>query len=123
MDSISSLHPRAKTVRLEDQIDEAQEKELSRLENGLFPSHSSASESLNPKTDSFSSTSSKQQQAGKEYRVLFDYDAGSNDELSLIPGDTIEVVEACEDGWFIGTSKQTGKFGTFPGNYVTLVNS
>jgi hypothetical protein len=24
----------------------------------------------------------------------------------------------CEDGWFIGLSSRSGKFGSFPGNYV-----
>ena len=128
--SISSLHPRAKTVHLEDQIDEVEEEELSRLENGhslprlsTNPSSDLTSSTLNSKKATSSSLPDTNCQAAKKYRVIFDYEAGSNDELSLVPGDFVEVVETCEDGWFIGTCKRTGKFGTFPGNYVTLVNS
>jgi hypothetical protein len=40
------------------------------------------------------------------------------DELDLQENDIVEVMEKCDDGWFVGTSLRTGKFGTFPGNYV-----
>jgi hypothetical protein len=29
-----------------------------------------------------------------------------------------QVIERCEDGWYVGTSQRTEQFGTFPGNYV-----
>jgi hypothetical protein len=29
----------------------------------------------------------------------------------------------CEDGWFIGLSTRSGKFGSFPGNYVRSENA
>uniref|UniRef100_A0A672SQY3 Sorbin and SH3 domain-containing protein 1-like n=1 Tax=Sinocyclocheilus grahami TaxID=75366 RepID=A0A672SQY3_SINGR len=34
----------------------------------------------------------------------------------------VSVMEKCDDGWFVGTSKRTKQFGTFPGNYVKAVN-
>jgi hypothetical protein len=44
-----------------------------------------------------------------------------SDELELSEGDIIEVMEKCDDGWFVGTSNRSGKFGTFPGNYVERI--
>ncbi|XP_029856264.1 sorbin and SH3 domain-containing protein 2 isoform X3 [Aquila chrysaetos chrysaetos] len=42
----------------------------------------------------------------------------NEDELELKEGDVIDVMEKCDDGWFVGTSRRTKFFGTFPGNYV-----
>ncbi|XP_039555806.1 sorbin and SH3 domain-containing protein 2 isoform X18 [Passer montanus] len=42
----------------------------------------------------------------------------NEDELELREGDVIDVMEKCDDGWFVGTSRRTKLFGTFPGNYV-----
>lgn len=43
------------------------------------------------------------------------------DELEMLEGDTVMVLEKCDDGWFVGTSERTGCFGTFPGNYVQRI--
>ncbi|XP_076770202.1 sorbin and SH3 domain-containing protein 2 isoform X29 [Arvicanthis niloticus] len=40
------------------------------------------------------------------------------DELELRESDVVDVMEKCDDGWFVGTSRRTKFFGTFPGNYV-----
>ncbi|XP_037687098.1 sorbin and SH3 domain-containing protein 2 isoform X25 [Choloepus didactylus] len=42
----------------------------------------------------------------------------NEDELELRENDVIDVMEKCDDGWFVGTSRRTKFFGTFPGNYV-----
>ncbi|XP_052017954.1 sorbin and SH3 domain-containing protein 2 isoform X8 [Apodemus sylvaticus] len=42
----------------------------------------------------------------------------NEDELELKESDVIDVMEKCDDGWFVGTSRRTKFFGTFPGNYV-----
>uniref|UniRef100_A0A286Y2Q7 Sorbin and SH3 domain containing 2 n=1 Tax=Cavia porcellus TaxID=10141 RepID=A0A286Y2Q7_CAVPO len=42
----------------------------------------------------------------------------NEDELELRESDVIDVMEKCDDGWFVGTSRRTKFFGTFPGNYV-----
>lgn len=55
------------------------------------------------------------------YRALYDYKMQNDDELELKEGDVIYVMEKCDDGWFVGTSKRTDEFGTFPGNYVEKV--
>ncbi|KRX95924.1 Sorbin and SH3 domain-containing protein 1 [Trichinella pseudospiralis] len=52
------------------------------------------------------------------YEAIYEYLPANSDELELKRGDIVYVVECCDDGWFIGTSLRTGKFGTFPGNYV-----
>ena len=52
------------------------------------------------------------------YRALYNYIPQNTDELELKEGDTVYVIEKCDDGWYVGSSKRTGYFGTFPGNYV-----
>ena len=42
----------------------------------------------------------------------------NEDEVEILEGDTVFVLEKCDDGWFVGVCERTGKFGTFPGNYV-----
>ncbi|CAB3981064.1 sorbin and SH3 domain-containing 1 isoform X4 [Paramuricea clavata] len=55
---------------------------------------------------------------GEIFTVVFTYAPQNEDELELQEGDTVKVVEKCDDGWFVGISERTGEFGTFPGNYV-----
>jgi len=55
------------------------------------------------------------------YRVLFEYMPRHIDELHIDTGDVVQVMEKCDDGWYVGTSESTGEFGTFPGNYVEPV--
>ncbi|KAJ8672551.1 hypothetical protein QAD02_003810 [Eretmocerus hayati] len=52
------------------------------------------------------------------YRALYNYRPQNEDELELMEGDTVFVMEKCDDGWYVGSSQRTGYFGTFPGNYV-----
>ncbi|XP_075216819.1 uncharacterized protein LOC142322063 isoform X3 [Lycorma delicatula] len=52
------------------------------------------------------------------YRALYNYKPQNDDELELNEGDTVYVMEKCDDGWYVGSSQRTGCFGTFPGNYV-----
>ncbi|XP_013921696.1 PREDICTED: sorbin and SH3 domain-containing protein 2-like [Thamnophis sirtalis] len=55
---------------------------------------------------------------GEPFQVLYNYTPRNEDELELREGDVIDVMEKCDDGWFVGTSRRTKYFGTFPGNYV-----
>ncbi|XP_025019497.1 sorbin and SH3 domain-containing protein 2 isoform X18 [Python bivittatus] len=55
---------------------------------------------------------------GEPFQVLYNYTPRNEDELELREGDVIDVMEKCDDGWFVGTSRRTKFFGTFPGNYV-----
>ncbi|XP_004701108.1 sorbin and SH3 domain-containing protein 1 isoform X21 [Echinops telfairi] len=52
------------------------------------------------------------------YQALYSYLPQNADELELRDGDIVDVMEKCDDGWFVGTSRRTRQFGTFPGNYV-----
>ncbi|XP_063817600.1 sorbin and SH3 domain-containing protein 1 isoform X7 [Pseudophryne corroboree] len=55
------------------------------------------------------------------YQALYSYIPQNEDELELREGDIVDVMEKCDDGWFVGTSRRTKLFGTFPGNYVKSV--
>ncbi|XP_069096563.1 sorbin and SH3 domain-containing protein 1 isoform X7 [Pleurodeles waltl] len=52
------------------------------------------------------------------FQALYSYLPQNEDELELREGDVVDVMEKCDDGWFVGTSRRTRMFGTFPGNYV-----
>ncbi|XP_028657927.2 sorbin and SH3 domain-containing protein 2-like isoform X15 [Erpetoichthys calabaricus] len=58
------------------------------------------------------------QGVGDPYQALYNYTPRNEDELELKEGDIVEVMEKCDDGWFVGTSRRSKFFGTFPGNYV-----
>ncbi|XP_039272630.2 uncharacterized protein LOC120346901 isoform X8 [Styela clava] len=57
----------------------------------------------------------------EKHVALYPYIPQNEDELELKGGDIVQVVEKCDDGWFVGTCERTGAFGTFPGNYVYAV--
>ncbi|XP_073778054.1 sorbin and SH3 domain-containing protein 1 isoform X22 [Danio rerio] len=58
------------------------------------------------------------QGGGEPFQALYNYMPRNEDELELKEGDVVDVMEKCDDGWFVGTSRRTKFFGTFPGNYV-----
>ncbi|XP_073530386.1 SH2/SH3 adapter protein NCK1 isoform X2 [Phyllobates terribilis] len=49
--------------------------------------------------------------------VKFTYAAERDDELSLVKGTKVIVMEKCSDGWWRGS--YNGRVGWFPSNYVT----
>ncbi|XP_077574787.1 sorbin and SH3 domain-containing protein 2 isoform X4 [Stigmatopora nigra] len=55
---------------------------------------------------------------GDPFQAAYHYAPRNEDELELREGDVIDVMEKCDDGWFVGTSRRSKMFGTFPGNYV-----
>ncbi|XP_038568954.1 sorbin and SH3 domain-containing protein 2 isoform X3 [Micropterus salmoides] len=55
---------------------------------------------------------------GDPYQAVYNYLPRNEDELELKEGDIVDVMEKCDDGWFVGTSRRSKLFGTFPGNYV-----
>ncbi|XP_067106822.1 sorbin and SH3 domain-containing protein 2-like [Osmerus mordax] len=55
---------------------------------------------------------------GDPFQALYNYTPRNEDELELREGDVVDVMEKCDDGWFVGTSRRSKLFGTFPGNYV-----
>uniref|UniRef100_A0A1A7YD95 Osteoclast-stimulating factor 1 n=1 Tax=Iconisemion striatum TaxID=60296 RepID=A0A1A7YD95_9TELE len=58
---------------------------------------------------------------GDPYQALYNYIPRNEDELELKEGDVVDVMEKCDDGWFVGTSRRSKLFGTFPGNYVKQI--
>uniref|UniRef100_A0A8C6MEB8 Sorbin and SH3 domain containing 2 n=1 Tax=Nothobranchius furzeri TaxID=105023 RepID=A0A8C6MEB8_NOTFU len=58
---------------------------------------------------------------GDPYQALYNYVPRNEDELELREGDVVDVMEKCDDGWFVGTSRRSKMFGTFPGNYVKQI--
>uniref|UniRef100_A0AAY4AWX5 Sorbin and SH3 domain containing 3 n=1 Tax=Denticeps clupeoides TaxID=299321 RepID=A0AAY4AWX5_9TELE len=57
----------------------------------------------------------------RSYKAVYSYKPQNRDELELREGDIVQVMEKCDDGWYVGTSERTHAFGTFPGNYVAPV--
>ncbi|KAL1989120.1 hypothetical protein VTN96DRAFT_3667 [Rasamsonia emersonii] len=65
----------------------------------------------------------RQAQPGDFLVVVHDFDARSEDELTLRRGEKIELVELDDgfgDGWYLGKHTVTGKTGLFPGVYTAL---
>ncbi|XP_040587866.1 sorbin and SH3 domain-containing protein 2 isoform X21 [Mesocricetus auratus] len=77
-----------------------------------------------PLPHSYSSDRIHSLSSNKPHRPAFTHDniqgggEPNEDELELRESDVIDVMEKCDDGWFVGTSRRTKFFGTFPGNYV-----
>ncbi|XP_070109225.1 sorbin and SH3 domain-containing protein 2 isoform X10 [Equus caballus] len=77
-----------------------------------------------PIPHSFSSDRIHSLSSNKPQRPVFTHEniqgggEPNEDELELRESDVIDVMEKCDDGWFVGTSRRTKFFGTFPGNYV-----
>ncbi|XP_050003322.1 sorbin and SH3 domain-containing protein 2 isoform X16 [Alexandromys fortis] len=77
-----------------------------------------------PIPHSYSSDRVHSLSSNKPHRSVFTHDniqgqgEPNEDELELRESDVVDVTEKCDDGWFVGTSRRTKFFGTFPGNYV-----
>uniref|UniRef100_A0A8C4GUI1 Osteoclast-stimulating factor 1 n=1 Tax=Dicentrarchus labrax TaxID=13489 RepID=A0A8C4GUI1_DICLA len=52
----------------------------------------------------------------RQCKVLFDYQPVNEDELELKIGETIDIIEEVEEGWWSGSFN--GKSGLFPSNFV-----
>ncbi|XP_036009802.1 sorbin and SH3 domain-containing protein 2 isoform X35 [Mus musculus] len=63
-------------------------------------------------------SSNKPQRPGFSHENIQGGGEPNEDELELRESDVVDVMEKCDDGWFVGTSRRTKFFGTFPGNYV-----
>ncbi|CAG9560008.1 unnamed protein product [Danaus chrysippus] len=57
------------------------------------------------------------------YRAMYKYRPQNPDELELMEGETVYVLEKCDDGWYVGSSQRTGRFGTFPGEYSIMIDT
>ncbi|XP_035982260.1 sorbin and SH3 domain-containing protein 1 isoform X2 [Fundulus heteroclitus] len=87
----------------------------------LLPHPSKQSLIISQQPQSHSSSPEPSRLSCGIFQALYSYVPQNDDELELQEGDLVSVMEKCDDGWFVGTSKRTKQFGTFPGNYVKEV--
>jgi len=55
----------------------------------------------------------------KDFRVLYDYEAEDETELTIKEGEILHVISQT-DGWYFGSNSQ-GQEGNFPSNFVEIV--
>ncbi|XP_028327419.1 SH3 domain-containing protein 21 [Gouania willdenowi] len=61
----------------------------------------------------------KKMKQTRRCEVLYAYKPTIQDELELVPGETLEIIREIEDGWWMGM--KNGKVGAFPSNFVKEV--
>ncbi|XP_077259880.1 uncharacterized protein LOC143896156 isoform X1 [Temnothorax americanus] len=100
-----------------------------RDKRGMFPDNfvkvldSSSTASGNNGSETVSSTKSDENVtlrngSGRRFcKVLFSYEPCNEDELTLVPQDSIEFLGEVEEGWWRGRLK--GRVGVFPSNFVS----
>ncbi|KAE8619290.1 hypothetical protein XENTR_v10009713 [Xenopus tropicalis] len=138
-ESVQPVEPHLSGVAVYDfKAESDAELSLSKVSHGFTPTENATCvQAVAP--------NSTQAPAGTIYRVLYAYTPNNQDELHLIPGDTVTVSQRCDDGWFVGECPcgtvggpealrrhlthccfagvcwRTKRFGTFPGNFVAPV--
>ena len=55
------------------------------------------------------------------YVGMYDYDRRADDDLSFKKGDLMYILNTDDDGWMLARSKETGKKGYIPSNYMCMV--
>ncbi|KAK7206191.1 hypothetical protein BZA70DRAFT_236611 [Myxozyma melibiosi] len=58
----------------------------------------------------------------KMVKANFKYEAETEDELTLNPGDVVIVTEEIDPGWWIGELASSGQSGLFPAPYCTVIS-
>ena len=72
---------------------------------------------VDAKVSSVAVSTSKLQIGNEELRVLYNYESGNPDELSVVPGDTVQLIEDRGDGW--ARVQKGSKNGLVPTNYLS----
>lgn len=80
---------------------------------GMFPSN--FVEVVDPNAPT-KEAAAEQKELGGQCKVLYDYNADSDSELSIKEGEVL-TVESEDEGWFFGFNSK-GESGRFPSNYV-----
>ncbi|KAI8093275.1 SH3 domain-containing protein [Halteromyces radiatus] len=57
------------------------------------------------------------------YKVLYDYDAQRNDELSLKVGDIVHIIQYDSEEWCVAENMETKQEGAVPTNFLEKLNS
>ena len=57
------------------------------------------------------------------YKVIHDYSARGQDDLSVKVGDQIEVIDKSNPGWWLVKASGTGSKGYLPSNYIAKQES
>ncbi|XP_063546511.1 nostrin [Cydia strobilella] len=97
---------------------------LSNQQDSDFDEFSSQSDSSTDLTDMLKNESGDNATPTKSIgkcRALYIYEARLNDELTLSPGDIINIHEKQEDGWWAGDLD--GRYGIFPASYVEEITT
>ncbi|XP_053727521.1 vinexin isoform X2 [Synchiropus splendidus] len=102
-------------------VSPAAQSPASALPSLTDPSKGAAPNSTNPSAKSQANVPNNSVLQRQPYKAVYNYKPQNSDELELREGDIVQVMEKCDDGWFVGTSDRTHAFGTFPGNYVAPV--
>ncbi|CAH1762239.1 9550_t:CDS:10 [Entrophospora sp. SA101] len=55
-------------------------------------------------------------------KVLYDYDVEGEDEIALVAGTTITILDKTDDGWWRGKNDQ-GEVGLFPSTYIEEIKA
>ncbi|XP_056463796.1 proline-serine-threonine phosphatase-interacting protein 1-like [Gadus chalcogrammus] len=89
--------------------------------NPYTESTRNSSGSLNcSNTSGFQQTSSRASVAlNDSYRVAYEYMAQNTDELTLLRGEVVQLMEQGDDGWW--TVERDGEVGLVPGNYLAQI--
>ncbi|CAO3598056.1 unnamed protein product [Absidia cylindrospora] len=96
------------------QEEQTRQQEAERLQREEQERHASAA----------AAPSSSSQAAGSNVLsavVLFGYDAGESNEMTLLEGEVVTEIDQVDDGWWFGVSEDGKKQGLFPANYVQLL--
>lgn len=78
-----------------------------------------AASNANNNDITLSSESERQRDHGIA-KVIFSYKAQQDNEMDILEGEILKVLEMGDDGWWKG-EKQSGNVGDFPGSFVELV--
>ncbi|KAJ6258676.1 Intersectin-1 [Drechslerella dactyloides] len=61
--------------------------------------------------------SSGVQLTGRRARIIYDYEKAEDNEIDLVEGEVVGMIEMVDDDWWQGTNEK-GDTGLFPSNYV-----
>jgi hypothetical protein len=76
-----------------------------------------------PLPNTNSTTAKKQQEVKKQAVALYSYTAQNDDEMNIIEGEELDIVENDVEGWTKVKNAMSGNFGIVPTNYLTITTS